>query len=304
MSTVFSRIKFSCISAQLFIFPSLLMGQMITVSTRRSFSWLVFILVHLYGLCIHAYIIYTRNVTDCKMGPIPNTSRSSNPASLALARDRFRHKTVFNGATLVAASSLLVSAILSLWTRNWLLFAAAALSLMTFQSNSFYLFKVPQRLSPDSLQMLGTGLLLPIIGHLSQGGLVMNIPWLLLLLLLPAQLSTAVSVSMKDNISNHSGTNRALMNKLGPTVTELLILVLYILSLSGTALYFSTVLNQWFTLLVFAVLILFILIQIFFFSRTQTPPDKQDLDTLIMLSSLTNAAFGLGVSLMLFYVVV
>lgn len=57
-------IKASRLPAQTFIFPSLLLGQMLHQNISGSFSWFIFSLLFFLGLTMHFYIVYANDYAD------------------------------------------------------------------------------------------------------------------------------------------------------------------------------------------------------------------------------------------------
>lgn len=57
MSKFLTWVKASRLPAQLFIFPSLLLGQMAALNDGNHISLIILLLVHLYGLSLHFFCL-------------------------------------------------------------------------------------------------------------------------------------------------------------------------------------------------------------------------------------------------------
>lgn len=226
-------IKASRLPAQTFIFPSLLLGQMLHQNLTGQFSWFIFSLLFFLGLTMHFYIVYANDYADYETDQHNMTFTPFTGGSRVLVEGDLGRASLFQGALFMAFSTLLLSGFISLVAQTiWpVVFAAAGLLLL--HAYSFYPIRLSYRGFGETLQMLGVGVVLPIIAFTAQGGILSDIPWLVVLVLLPSQLAMAIGTALPDAPSDIQSQKRTSAVLFGNAGAQRLMLLLFAISFTG-----------------------------------------------------------------------
>jgi len=234
-----SWIKASRLPAQLFIFPSLLLGQAIAYSQLESINWVIFGLVFVFGLGLHFFIVYANDYADYETDLKNDTFTPFTGGSRVLVEGEITKKELLNGTYLMIAFVLAISTIITFLTGNVILLVLTVVGLFLLQAYSFYPIRLSYRGFGETLQMLGVGLILPLIGFLAQEAELIGIPWLVIIILLPSQLAMAIGTSLPDQPSDALSNKRTSAVLLGVKKASTLMIVLFVLSISLTLFVFN-----------------------------------------------------------------
>lgn len=292
-------VKASRLPAQLFIFPSLLLGQITALYDGYNINWWILLLVHLYGLFMHLFIVYANDYADFETDQANQTYTPFTGGSRVLVEGELSKKELRMGSLIMVGLNLVFGILLSTLAGNWLILTAVIVGMLLFQMYSFSPVKLSYRGFGELLQMLGVGIILPTVGYLSQGGTLAQLPWWLFLLLLPAQYAMAISTSLPDEPSDKESSKNTTVVNLGSRPSKYLVLALYLLSLISVLIYFAGALTQWIAVSVFTLLAVLIINQLLVLVRFETQPGSKGLFNFVLLSILTNTLFGIGVSIIL-----
>lgn len=225
-------IQASRLPSQSYIFFPLLFGQGISAVMGEPLNWSIFILTHIYGLLIQLYIVFANDLADVSVDETNTTFNIFSGGSRALV-DGLITKTQMKTAVILTLvlNSMIALAMVLVYQRFWFVLLLV-LSWLLLWFYSYPPVKLSYRGGGEILQMLGVGLLLPLIGFYNQSGSVVSFPWLTLIYLLPIHLGAAMTTSIPDEPSDRQGDKQTSAVKLGATKVKLLILALYSLSFS------------------------------------------------------------------------
>jgi 1,4-dihydroxy-2-naphthoate octaprenyltransferase len=228
-------VKASRLPAQLFIFPSLLLGQAAHVAQGGSFSWLRFALLFLLGCAIHFFIVYANDYADYETDQLNTTFTPFTGGSRVLIEGLLTRQALLKGTFVMLGVVAILTTVLAVLSASLqpLIWGLGGLLLM--QAYSFKPIHLSYRGLGESLQMLGVGLVLPLLGFTAQGGAVAQAPWVLLLVLLPAQLAMAFGTSLPDEPSDRLSRKRTSAVLLGVRNAALVMVTLFIITWIGVA---------------------------------------------------------------------
>lgn len=226
-------VKASRLPAQTFIFPSLLLGQMLYQTISGNFSWFIFSLLFFLGLTMHFYIVYANDYADYETDQHNMTFTPFTGGSRVLVEGDLGRASLLQGAIFMAFATLLLSGFISLMAGSiWpVVFAIVGLALL--HAYSFYPIRLSYRGFGETLQMLGVGVVLPVIAFTAQGGALSIIPWSIVLVLLPSQLAMAIGTALPDAPSDIQSQKRTSAVLFGNVNAQRLMLVLFAVSFTG-----------------------------------------------------------------------
>lgn len=295
-------IKASRLAAQSFIFPSLLLGQIINYYQSGNFLWQHFLLIHLYGLTMHLSIVYANDYADLETDQINQTSTPFTGGSRVLLAGQLKPLQLLKGSLIMAFLSVMLGGYLSLINNNYLLIFLIVLGLFLNQAYSFKPIKMSYRGFGELLQMIGVGIILPLVGFLAQGGLLRDLPWQIILIFLPAQLAMALATSLPDEPSDRISSKNTTVVFLGLFKAKFLIVFLYLLSfLLLQQIYNTYIIGRGGSVFI-TVLLLLLSSQLFLVLFSSAVPGTRSLSCFVFLAILTTQAFLIGFSYLLLLV--
>lgn len=220
-------IKASRLPAQTFIFPSLLLGQMLHRNLSGSFSWFIFSLLFFLGLTMHFYIVYANDYADYETDRFNQTFTPFTGGSRVLVEGDLGRSSLLQGSVFMAFSTLLLAIFLSIIAGSIWPAILAIVGIILLHAYSFYPVKLSYRGFGETLQMVGVGLVLPLIAFTAQGGVIADVPWLIILSLLPSQLAMAIGTALPDAPSDILSKKRTSAVLFGNQVASRLMVVLF-----------------------------------------------------------------------------
>lgn len=230
MSKFSAWVKASRLPAQLFIFPSLLLGQAAVVALGGSFSWLRFMVLFVLGLAIHFFIVYANDYADYETDRLNQTFTPFTGGSRVLIEGLLTRHDLLKGTFAMLGVVAVLTSVLAFISDSIQPLVWGLGGLLLMQAYSFKPIHLSYRGLGESLQMLGVGIVLPILGFTAQGGTVMDAPWVLLLALLPAQLAMAFGTSLPDEPSDRLSQKRTSAVLLGVRNAALVMVTLFIVT--------------------------------------------------------------------------
>ncbi len=289
-------IKASRIPAQSFIFPSLLLGQSIGYFISGNWNWMLFMLIHLYGIAMHLFIVYANDYADYESDLMNTSYTPFTGGSRVLIEGSLSKKDLLTASYVTAVLSVFVSSVVGFIVGSVWPILLAILGIGLLHAYSFKPIKLSYRGFGEILQMLGVGLILPLIGYIGQGNTFIDLPFLYVLFLMPAQLAMAISTSLPDEPSDRETDKNTTVVKLGNQSARIFIVFLYALTLS---LVFYSEINQH-VHLVFSLVLLGLLFVLTGFSVRKTVlPGTQPMFYLVAVSILTNTLIVTGIAISL-----
>lgn len=299
MTSFTAWIKASRLPAQMFIFPSILLGQMLFVSQGGSLSTPRFLALFVFGLAIHFFIVYANDYADYETDQLNQTFTPFTGGSRVLIEGLLTRSDLLKGSIIMMVFSMLITTYFA-----WLIGSITPIllgvgGLFLLHAYSFGPIKLSYRGFGEVLQMLGVGVVLPLLGYIVQGGSIGNLPWAIMLLLLPSQLGMAFGTSLPDQPSDKLSNKNTSAVILGVPAARKIMLMWFIITFSllwqNTQLPTQTLAFN----AVLAVMLLLMLLQAIFVFNPKTLPGQSQMLWLTLLSILTNTGFVLGVSWLL-----
>jgi len=222
-------------ASQLYILVPLLAGQLYARSAGRGFDWGAAALVHAFGLFLQLFIVYANDLADVATDRLNRTFTPFSGGSRVLVDGDLTGPALRRGAAAAALLSLASCATLGAIAGSWLPVALCALSLLMLGAYSYPPLRLNYRGGGELLQMLGTGLLLPVFGYVAQSGELSGFPAQVMAVLLPTALGCAVSTSLPDEISDRASGKRSATVLLGSRGAQLVTVLLHVASLATLA---------------------------------------------------------------------
>ncbi len=223
-------IKASRIPAQLFIFPALLLGQAIAFYNGYAMDIERVITIHLYGIFMHLFIVYGNDYADYESDKLNQTFTPFTGGSRVLVDNLLSKADLKKGFMLMGGLSIIMSVIMSFQAQSIYPVALVLIGLIIFQMYSFSPVKLSYRGYGETLQVLGVGIILPLIGYTVQSGGFVGVLGIILIALLPSQLAMALSTSMPDYPSDLKSQKHTTVVNFGTIVSKYLIITLYTLT--------------------------------------------------------------------------
>jgi len=214
--------------SQSYIALPLVLGQVLAFQVTGEWDWQIFVLVQLFGVFDQLYIVFANDYADQETDKTNTTSTIFSGGSRVLVSGAISANQLLRAALLMVLLAVCTLTALSALS-NTLILPIGLFGMALLWAYSFGPIRLSYRGGGEFLQMLGVGLILPLIGFLSQGALLGDFPWPLLATLLPFNLATAIATSLPDEPSDRSSDKRTLTVAFGGKVGRALIIIFYIL---------------------------------------------------------------------------
>ncbi len=285
----------SRLPAQLFIFPALLLGQgLYAFGGDYTLSIATFIIVHLYGVFMHLFIVYANDYADFETDTINLTFTPFTGGSRVLVEGALKKADLKKGAFLMAFLSIATGIYLSALVGSALPLIVILIGILLMFAYSFGPIKLSYRGYGESLQAIGVGVVLPVVGFLAHGGTFDAIPWGIVIAFVPAQYAMAIGTALPDEPSDRLTDKRTTPVNIGINGARQVMIGLFVLSLG------LVVLQSPFSLLINASIggIVATLIGAQLLLHFLKPlPGSAHMLQLVGLSIVTNTTLTLGIAL-------
>ena len=215
--------------SQMYIFWPLLLGQ--SLAMRDGFSWEIVILCHLYGLASQLYIVFANDVADVETDRENVTYTMFSGGSRVLVQGLLPRSRLVRAAACCALISVLAGLALGLRHQHWLPLPLIVFGLVLLWAYSYPPIRLSYRGGGEFLQMIGVGLVLPLIGYSAHAGNVEGLPWTLLPLLLALSLSCAMATALPDEPSDRIADKRTHAVRAGVSGSQRVILAMNAMAL-------------------------------------------------------------------------
>ncbi|MDC0336024.1 prenyltransferase [Pseudodesulfovibrio sp.] len=220
-------LKAARIPSQSYIFLPLLLGETISFNQGYPFSVLSFSLVHLFGVAIQLYIVFANDYADQNTDRRNVTFTPFSGGSRVLVDGDLKPVDLLKASRLMAASSVVVGGILSVQSRSPLPLLLAVFAVILLWMYSYPPVKLSYRGGGELLQMIGVGIVLPLMGYSALTGSITSFPWEVLLVVLPTQLACAIGTAVPDEPSDRIDHKRTVPVLLGTTVARVVVAALH-----------------------------------------------------------------------------
>ena len=289
-------LKASRLPSQSYIFFPLLLGQALAYSKVGNFSWVLFSLIHLFGLFIQLYIVYANDYADKDIDETNDTYNLFSGGSRVLVEGKINDKDMKLAIQIMIGLNLLIGVILTLKFQRLLALPLIIFSLLLLWAYSYPPFKISYRGGGEFLQMLGVAGVLPVFAYYIQVGSLTVFPWLILLILLPNHLACAISTALPDQPSDKENNKRTIPVIFNLTIAKYFIVLLNFLSIS--LLLFIDLIDFDFSLVIFIIVIITNLLLLYY--RRNSPPGSKRLFKFVAINILSLNIFMIALSVYFF----
>jgi 1,4-dihydroxy-2-naphthoate octaprenyltransferase len=193
----------------------LILGQVLAWRATEMWSWPVFLIVLLFGVFDQLYIVFANDYADRETDALNETSTIFSGGSRILVEGSIAPESLLRAAVLMAALALGTGIALVIGWGRGLVLPLIVIGLGMLWAYSFGPLRMSYRGGGEILQMLGVGLILPLIGYAAQAGDLSRFPSEVLAFLLPLNLSTALCTALPDEPSDRVSHKRTLPVLLG-----------------------------------------------------------------------------------------
>ncbi|MCP4752248.1 MAG: prenyltransferase [Proteobacteria bacterium] len=232
MKTLFAWTKASRLQSQSYIFLPILFGQACHYFQGNEINWTILVLMHLFGLFDQLYIVYANDFADRDTDSRNTTYNIFSGGSRVLVDKNLSPGQLGRGAILMAALCLACGVVLTAAYHRWLAVPGVGIALVLLWMYSYRPVALNYRGGGEFLQMLGVGMVLPVLSYYSQAGQVIGFPWPVLAAVLPTQLACAMGTSLPDEPSDRFFHKRTASVLLGSQPTKALVVGLNLASIA------------------------------------------------------------------------
>lgn len=188
--------------SQMYIFWPLLLGQ--SLAMGEGFSWEIVLACHFYGLVSQLYIVFANDVADMATDRRNFTFTLFSGGSRLLVDGLLTRRQLGWAAVLCAALSALTGVFLGVRHGAWPPLPLILFGLALLWAYSYPPFRLSYRGGGEYLQMVGVGLVLPMIGYSAHAGTLAGLPWAVMPLMLALSLSCALATALPDEPSDRA----------------------------------------------------------------------------------------------------
>lgn len=213
----------------------LFVGQALACPGRAGLSWTTAALVGAFGLFDQLYIVFANDVADVETDRDNATPTPFSGGSRVLVRGELAPRSLLHAAVASAAAAGIVSAVLAVRSGAVALVGLWALAVALLHAYSFRPLCLSYRGGGEALQVLGTGVVLPLYGFAAQTGTLHTFPWAALAWIAPMRVACAIATSLPDEPSDRRADKRTLVVALGSRGTTAVVALLQLASLAAAA---------------------------------------------------------------------
>jgi 1,4-dihydroxy-2-naphthoate polyprenyltransferase len=234
MDKIKAWIKASRLPSQGYIFLPLLLGQGYAVMERGiEFNRVVFLWTVLFSLVIQLYIVYGNDYNDIETDRMNRTFNIFSGGSRVLVEGHLNRRELATGIWFMVVLNVFVASVLTFFYKRYFMLPIILLGMFLLYLYSFPPFRFNYRGGGELLQIIGVASVLPIVGYYAQSNVIdfLQLPWVLVVILLPIHLANAVSTALPDYPSDKSGHKNTLVVLIGPQKAKYLIILLNFFSM-------------------------------------------------------------------------
>lgn len=234
MNKIQAWIKASRLLSQSYIFLPLLLGQRYAVTELGiDFDHGIFFWMLIFSFSIQLFIVYGNDYNDMEIDSMNRTFNIFSGGSRVLVEGYLTRRELAIGIWVMVVLNLFVGSVLTIFYKRWFAFPIIFLGMFLLYLYSFPPFRFNYRGGGELLQIIGVANVLPIIGYYAQSNVIhpMQLPWILVLILLPFHLACAISTELPDYPSDKTGQKQTIVVLIGPQRAKCLIIMLNFLSM-------------------------------------------------------------------------
>lgn len=229
-------IRAARLPAQSNIAVPLLCGQALAFHAGFGFDVWSAIFIFAYGFVDQLAIVFSNDAADEETDRTNETFTPFSGGSRVLVEGVLTGKALLRAAKVAGVLAILALTVLAGRGRSPMLVPLGAFGLALLWAYSFPPLRLSYRGGGEVLQVLGTGLVLPLVGFLGQGGTLSSFSPLWLLMLVPVRFACACATALPDEPSDRASNKRTLVVSISSRATSILMFALTLISL-GVALY-------------------------------------------------------------------
>ena len=222
-------LKAARIPSQLYLALSLLMGHAIFYQVSGSINWPLVVGFAVLGIFLQLYIVFGNDVADFETDKLNKTSTLFSGGSRVLVEQSLSLQQLKKAHYLMTTLSLVTGLALAYICQSWELILLTMIAILLLWMYSYPPVKLSYRGGGEFLQVIGLGIILPLIAFIGQGG--KGIPLGIILSLIPSHLACAIGTSLADEPSDRLSNKRTFTVILGQGYACLLIAMLQASSL-------------------------------------------------------------------------
>ena len=234
MSVLRPWIQAARLPSQSYIALPLILGQVLAWRATEMWSWPIFVIVALFGLFDQFYIVFANDYADRETDVLNETSTAFSGGSRVLVEGSISPEALVRAAILMAVLSAGTGVVLLVGWGHALALPLMLIGLSLLWAYSFGPLQLSYRGGGELLQMLGVGLILPLIGYAAQAGDLSRFPLEVFAFLLPLNLATSLCTALPDEPSDRISRKRTFAVVLGGATVRVGIILL---NLSGLVLF-------------------------------------------------------------------
>lgn len=215
MSTALAWIRSARLASQSYIALPIWVGMGLWYAQAKQLSpWATGLLVA-FGIFDQLYIVWGNDLADQETDRKNRTATIFSGGSRVLVEGSLSAQAIRRASAVAAAGVVLVSLALAVLRGSALIPLLGGAALLLLWLYSYPPLRLSYRGGGELLQMLGVGVVLPILGFVAQGGALGDLEPELLVALLPGQLACAIATTLPDEPSDRGSEKRTAAVRLG-----------------------------------------------------------------------------------------
>jgi len=227
-------IQASRLPSQSYIFFPILLGTgLYGFITGNSISLGFALLAQLYGLLLQLYIVYANDYADAEIDGANTTYNIFSGGSRVIPEGKLTRKELGVGAVVVISLNVLLGILLLTTQTRPLALPLILISFLLLWMYSFPPVKLSYRGGGEFLQVLGVGVVLPLMGWIMQAGDLTGFPWHWLLFIIPLDMAAALTTTIPDEPSDRVANKLTFSARFGYQPIMVTVISLYLVGLVG-----------------------------------------------------------------------
>lgn len=220
------------VPSQVYLVLPLLLGQALAWRATGQVSGGVTLGLLAYGTCQQLFIVFANDCADEAHDRLNPTPTWLSGGSRVLVDGQLTPRALRQAAVGMAVLAVLCAGTLACLSAAWVLLPLAGAGLLLLWAYSFAPLRLSYRGGGELLQVVGLGVVLPLMGYAAGTGGLLGFPWLLWGTLLPLQAALALATTLPDETGDRLGDKRTLAMAWGGARVRLLMLTLLAVALA------------------------------------------------------------------------
>jgi 1,4-dihydroxy-2-naphthoate octaprenyltransferase len=234
MDKVKAWIQASRLPSQSYIFFPILLGTgLYGFITGNQISLGYAVLAQVYGLFLQLYIVYANDYADADIDGANTTYNMFSGGSRVIPEGKLTRKELGRGAILVIVLNVVLGIVLLVTQTRPLALPLILASFLLLWMYSFPPVKLSYRGGGEFLQVLGVGVVLPLMGWTMQAGDLTGFPWHWLLFIIPLDIAASFTTTIPDEPSDRAANKLTFSARFGYQPIMVTVISLYLVGLVG-----------------------------------------------------------------------